>query len=68
MDAVGHQTYLNPQNPGEFLAIDTWPDMESLQRFIQHPSDPASNIGSMFAAQPDIVVWLESGYDGSYKA
>ena len=34
LGSIGHQTYLNPQNPGEFLAVDTWPDMESLQKFM----------------------------------
>jgi quinol monooxygenase YgiN len=68
LGSVGHQTYLNPQNPGEFLAIDTWPGMDSLQKFMGHPANPGPNIGSMFEGQPDIVVWVESGYDGFYKA
>ena len=68
LGALGHQTFLNSQNPGEFLAIDTWPDMESLQGFMQHPADPAAKIASMFAAAPDITVWVESGYDGFLKA
>ena len=64
---LGHQTYLNPENSREFLAVDTWPDMESLQKFMGHPANPAAGIGEMFDGQPDITVWVESGYDGFYK-
>ena len=64
---IGHQTFLNPENPREFLAIDTWPDMESLQKFMGHESNPPGNIAAMFDGQPDIVVWVESGYDGFYE-
>jgi quinol monooxygenase YgiN len=67
LGAVGHQTFLNPQKKGEFLAIDTWPSMEALQKFMGHPSNPAQNIGGMFQGQPEITVWVESGYDGFYK-
>jgi quinol monooxygenase YgiN len=68
LGALGHQTYLNPQNKREFLAVDTWPDMESLQKFMGHAANPAAAIGSMFQGQPEITVWVESGYDGFYKA
>ena len=64
---LGHQTFLNAQNPGEFLAVDTWPDMESLQKFMGDPANPAAGIAEMFEGQPDITVWVESGYDGFYK-
>ena len=67
LGSIGHQTYLNPQNPGEFLAVDTWPDMESLQKFMGHPANPAAGIAEMFSGQPDITVWVESDYDGYYK-
>ena len=68
LGSIGHQTFLNPENPGEFLAIDTWPDMESLQKFMGDPANPAANIAAMFEGQPDITVWVESGYDGYYNA
>ena len=68
LGSIGHQTYLNPENPREFLAIDTWPDIESLQKFMAHPVNPVANLGRMFEGQPDVVVWVESGYDGFYNA
>ena len=67
LGAIGHQTFLNPENPREFLAVDTWPDMESLQGFMRHSSNPAASIGGMFEGQPDIAVWVESDYDGYYN-
>lgn len=67
LGSIGHQTFLNPENPGEFFAVDTWPDMESLQKFMGHPANPAGAIASMFEGQPDITVWVESGYDGYYN-
>jgi hypothetical protein len=68
LGSIGHQTFLNPQNPREFFAVDTWPDMESLQKFMGHPANPVAAIGGMFEGQPEVVVWVESGYDGYYNA
>jgi len=68
LGSIGHQTYLNPEDPREFFAVDTWPDMDSLQGFMAHPANPVAGIGSMFEGQPDVVVWVESGYDGYYNA
>jgi hypothetical protein len=67
LGGIGHQTFLNPENSREFLAVDTWPDMDSLQKFMGHPANPAAGIAEMFEGQPDITVWVESGYDGVYK-
>ncbi len=67
LGSIGHQTFLNPENPNEFLAVDTWPDMESLQKFMGDPADAPGAIASMFEGQPDITVWVESGYDGYYN-
>ena len=67
LGSIGHQTYLNPQNPREFLAVDTWPDMESLQKFMSHSANPAAALGAMFDGQPDVTVWVQSDYDGFYN-
>ncbi len=67
LGSIGHQTYLNPENGREFLAVDTWPDMESLQKFMGDPANPAAGIVEMFDGQPDITVWVESDYDGFFK-
>ncbi len=68
LGAIGHQAYLNPQKKSEFLAVDTWPNMEALQKFMGHSVNPGAQIASMFQGQPEITVWVESGYDGFYKA
>ena len=61
LGAVGHQPHLNPQIPGEFLAIDTWNNLEGLQRFMSDPA-VAAELGAMFAGQPDVSVWAEAGW------
>jgi quinol monooxygenase YgiN len=61
LGAIGHQPYLNPQSPGEFLAIDTWNNLEALQQFLSNP-DVAAELGGMFAGQPDVSVWAESDW------
>jgi quinol monooxygenase YgiN len=61
MGAVGHRPHLNPQNPKEFLAIDTWNNLEGLQNFMSNP-DVASQLGSLFEGQPDISIWAESDW------
>jgi quinol monooxygenase YgiN len=62
LGALGHQAYLNPQDPREFLAIDTWQSMEGLQQFMAHPENPGAAIASLFENPPDITVWSESGW------
>ena len=61
MGAVHHQPYLNPQNPKEFLAMDTWDNMEGLQKFLHDPNVGAA-FAQLFDGQPDVTVWSESGW------
>jgi quinol monooxygenase YgiN len=61
LGAIGHQPHLNPQNTGEFLAIDTWTNLEGLQKFMSDPA-VAAELGGMFASPPDVSVWAESGW------
>ena len=61
LGAVGHQPHLSPHNPGEFLAIDTWNNLEALQQFISNPA-VAAELATMFASPPDVSVWAESGW------
>ncbi len=61
MGAIGHQPYLNPQNPMEFLAVDTWNNLEGLQKFMSDPN-VAAEFGKLFEGMPDISVWGESGW------
>jgi quinol monooxygenase YgiN len=61
LGAIGHQPHLNPQNPNQFLAIDTWNNLEALQQFLGNPA-VAAELGTMFASPPDVSVWAESGW------
>lgn len=64
LGSIGHQTFLDPQNPRQFLAIDTWPSMEALQQFLNHEVNPGAAIAQLFEGQPEITVWMESGWKG----
>lgn len=61
MGAIGHKAHLNPQNPMEFLAIDTWNNLDGLQKFMRNPS-VAEEFGKLFEGLPDISVWAESDW------
>ncbi|HLF02343.1 MAG TPA: hypothetical protein VI547_10235 [Anaerolineales bacterium] len=61
MGAVGHRAYLNPQNSREFLAMDTWDNIEGLQKFMGDPA-VAAEFGKLFDGMPDVTVWAESGW------
>ncbi len=67
LGSIGHQTYLNPENPSEFLAVDTWPDAESLQAFMGHEVNPPAHIMAMFEGEAEVTVWVESDYDGYWN-
>jgi len=67
MGAVGHQPYLNPQDPMEFLAVDTWTNLEGLQKFMGDPSVAAA-FGQLFEGLPNITIWQESGWASFYDA
>ena len=61
MGAIGHKPHLNPQNAKEFLAIDTWNNLEGLQKFMNDPQVMQS-FGELFEGRPDISVWAESDW------
>jgi quinol monooxygenase YgiN len=58
MGAVGHQAYVDPQDPGSFVAIDRWSDMGGLQKFLGDP-DVQAQLGSMFDGAPEVSVLAE---------
>ena len=58
MGAVGHQAYVELQDPGSFVAVDRWSNMEGLQQFLGDPSVQAS-LGSMFDGPPEVTVLAE---------
>jgi quinol monooxygenase YgiN len=61
MGAIGHKPHLNPNEPTEFLAIDTWNNLEGLQKFMSDPK-VAEAFGQLFDGAPDISVWAESDW------
>ena len=61
MGAVGHKPHLNPQDPKEFLAIDTWNNLEGLQKFMSDPQVAAA-FGELFDGMPDVSIWAESDW------
>ena len=63
LGASGHRAYLNPQNRMEFQAIDTWENLEGLSKFMQDPA-VAAEFGQLFDGQPEVTVWVESGWAG----
>jgi quinol monooxygenase YgiN len=61
MGAIGHKPHLNPKDATEFLAIDTWNNIENLQKFMSDPQVAAA-FGALFEGMPDISVWAESDW------
>ena len=61
MGAVSHKPHLNPKDPKEFLAIDTWNNLEGLQKFMGDPK-VAEAFGALFEGMPDISVWAETDW------
>ena len=58
LGAVGHQAYVDPQDPGGFVAIDRWSGIEGLQQFLGDPGVQA-RLGSMFDGAPEVSVLAE---------
>jgi quinol monooxygenase YgiN len=61
MGATGHQPHLNPQDPTQFLAIDSWNNLENLQKFMSDPK-VAQACGALVEGMPDISIWAESDW------
>jgi hypothetical protein len=61
LGAIGHRAYLNPQIPIEFMAMDTWNNLEGLQKFMSDPKT-AEAFGALFEGKPDISIWAESDW------
>jgi hypothetical protein len=61
MGNIGHQVYLNPQNRREFMAIDTWNNLDGPQKLL---SDPAlgAEFAKLFDGQPSVTLWAEADW------
>jgi hypothetical protein len=56
LGATGHRVFANVQDPMEFLALDTWENVEGLQQAFGNP-DTQAEIGSMFDGAPEVTIW-----------
>jgi quinol monooxygenase YgiN len=61
MGNTSHQAYLNIQNNNEFLAIDFWDNLESIQKLYSDPN-LASEFAKMFTGEPEVTIWSDSGW------
>jgi hypothetical protein len=61
MGNTSHQAYLNVQNGEDFLAIDIWDNLEGIQKLYSDPN-LASEFAKMFAGQPEVTIWSDSGW------
>jgi quinol monooxygenase YgiN len=61
LGAIGHHAYLNPQDRTQFLAVDTWNNLQALQGFLSNPQ-VAEEFGKLFDGMPDVTIWAESGW------
>ena len=61
MGAIGHQAYLNPQDHRQFQVIDTWDNIEGLQKFLNDPN-VAAEFGRLFEGTPEVTVWGDFGW------
>ena len=63
LGSTAHQTFLNPENEKEFLAVDIWNNLEGIQKLYSDPN-LAEEFGKLFEGEPEIVVWANSGWEG----
>ena len=61
MGNVGHRAYLNPKNRREFVAIDTWDNMDGIQKLFNDPN-LATEFGKLFEGTPEVTVWEDAGW------
>jgi hypothetical protein len=61
MGSTGHQTYLNTQNGKEFFAMDSWDNLEGIQKLYSDPNQ-GTEFAKMFEGQPTVMVWSETGW------
>ena len=61
LGSTGHTAYLNTQDPKDFLAIDSWNNLEAIQKLYSDPA-LAAEFGKLFDGQPEVTIWGESGW------
>jgi quinol monooxygenase YgiN len=53
---TGHRAFANPEDPRDFLAMDTWESLEGMQKSYGDPTIQAE-IGGLFESPPEVKVW-----------
>ncbi len=61
MGNVAHHPHLNVQNGREFFSVDSWDNLENIQKLYSDPN-LAAEFGKLFEGMPDIAIWSESGW------
>jgi quinol monooxygenase YgiN len=51
-----HRVFANPEDPRDFLAMDTWDSLEGMQKSYGDPTIQAE-IGGLFESPPEVTVW-----------
>ncbi len=59
--SLSHRTYLNPEDPRDFLAVDEWPSVDAFRAFA---SDPRIEdfFGRLFEGEHRVRVYVSSGW------
>ena len=61
MGNIAHHPHLNVQNGKEFFSIDTWDNLENIQKLYSDPN-LAAEFGKLFEGMTDIAIWSEGGW------
>ena len=59
---VTHVVYLDPQDPRAFYGVDTWSNLEGMQRFAGSPQI-REFFGKLFESDPEVRVWVASDWN-----
>ena len=59
---ISHRVFLNPADPSDFLGIDEWKSAEAVAPFAGSPQIQEF-FGQLFDGQPDVTVWVRSGWN-----
>ena len=59
---ISHRVFLNPMDPLDFLGIDEWKSAEAVGAFASSPQIQEF-FGQLFDGQPDVTVWVSSGWN-----
>ncbi len=61
MGNVSHKAYLNAQDRRQFLAIDTWDNLENMQQLFNDPR-LAEEFGKLFEGMPEVTIYAETDW------